>query len=123
MTDRIKGAVIGGLLLLIALSLIGNFFLYHGYAHERDRAVALEGEKRNARDAADLCSASVDGLVKAAEAQGKQAEADRRAAAARAEQHRRTADQILTRPASSPGDDCKSARDRAGEWLRARAKS
>jgi hypothetical protein len=122
MTDRIKGAIIGALLLLIALSAIGNFFLYHGYTHERDRAVKLEAEKKNAADAAASCSASIDGLVKAAEKRGRDAERARADARARADKHRQAADQILTTPASVPGNDCESARDRALNWLHARVK-
>lgn len=122
MSDRVKGAVIGGLLLFVALSLLGNFFLYHGYTAQRDRAVKAESDLTQANAATTTCNKSIQDLEHAAYKRGVVA-AKRRAAGekdrAAAEE---SAQQILSTPATVPGDDCRSAQDRVTKFLTTRRK-
>lgn len=122
MSDKIKGAVIGGLLLLLALALIGCFFLFHGYQAEKTRADKAETNLATANNETKACNDSIAGLEEAARKRGFAAGKAREAARQKAADLERQAQTELSTPATVPGDDCKSAQDRVTRVLRERSK-
>lgn len=105
---------------VLAISLISNFGLTYVYLGARDDVTQAEAARDTASSAATTCSASVDDLTKAAKDQQAQATQALAAAEAKARTRNQRADAILSRPATVPGNDCKSAGDRASEWLKGR---
>lgn len=120
MTLGPKDYVIGGLAVALALSGVGNWWLFN----ERDEGIAalaeVQGALTTANDAAKTCDESVRALQEAA----TQAQADAKpkieAAASKNTTHTRKAQVILATPASKPDDVCRSAQDRAIQWLKDR---
>jgi hypothetical protein len=106
--------------LAMALSLAGNIGLTRAYLAARDHAATAEESKQQALDATATCSSSITSLESDAKAQKAQAETAIAQAQASAKTRNRSADRILSTPASTPGNDCKSASDRATEWLKGR---
>ena len=104
----------------MAISLAGNIGLTYAYLGARDTATEANDMKDMALGAAATCSASITSLESAAKAQKAQAEVAIAAAEAKARTRNQSADRILSTPASTPGNDCKSASDRATEWLKGR---
>lgn len=109
-----------GLAVALAVSIAGNALLGHAYLGERDQRVAAESDRKQARDAADTCSASVKTLRERAEKAEKEGAVARAAAAASAAVHEARADKILSAPDAVPGNDCQSARAVVDDWLRSR---
>lgn len=112
--------ILTGLLIALALSLATNGVMTKLYLGARDDVTQAEDNADVANAAAATCSASITSLESAAKAQKAQAEVAIAAAEAKAKTRNQSADRILSTPASTPGNDCKSASDRASEWLKAR---
>ena len=108
------------LIAALLISLAGNGLLGRLYMNARDDVTEAEMMEEQARGAADTCSKSIEQLTKAAAEQ--QAAAREALKVARDEANKRStrADTILRTPATTPGNDCKSAADRAAVWLRDR---
>jgi hypothetical protein len=111
------GWIIAGLSVALAASMAGNVLQFEAYLGQRDKTVKADAEAGKQREAADACTRGVDSLAKAATAQVAAAAAAAAAAKATAAKRAALADEILAAPASVPGDDCKSAQDRAARWL------
>lgn len=109
-----------GLAIALALSIAGNAWLTHAYIGERDTRVTAENERKQARDAANTCSASVKALRERAEKAEKEGAVARAAAAASAAKSEARADKILSTPDAVPGNDCQSARAVVDDWLGSR---
>lgn len=103
----------------MVISLAGNAALGYLYLDQRDSTVMAEGQRDQARGAADTCSKSVDELVEKSADRAKKAIVARKAAAASAATHDARSDEILSTPATST-DDCQAAQDRSTAWLKGR---
>lgn len=106
----------------LAVSLAGNGWLATAYLGVRDERTEVKGERDQARSAANTCSEQVDQLQAVAATRAASA-VQAIAAARKADQAKQSrAQQILSTPATVPGNDCKSADDRARSWIAGRAK-
>lgn len=107
---------------LLLLSLVGNYWLFKDRDVVKAGLAASQGALQTAQDAGRLCGKAVEKLVSEAEA-AKKLNAPLIAAAKKknADQQAK-ANTILATPATRPGDDCGSARDRGLNWLKGRAK-
>lgn len=117
------------ILLGLALSLALNAALGWAYLGQRDKTTeaqsavtAMEQQRDGARADARACSDAVDNLRDLADRLADDAKAARAEAAAKAKSHNQKADTILATPPAVPGDDCRSAQLRIGDWLKGRAK-
>ncbi|ATG94759.1 hypothetical protein QRO08_16580 [Paracidovorax citrulli] len=115
--------------IVLLVSLAANGLLGWAYLGERDdatearAAVSAKGQElAGVRGAAEACSTAVGELRTLADKRLLEAESARRAAAGRAADHNRKADQILSMPAPVPGDACASAQVRVDAWLQGRAR-
>lgn len=108
---------IAGLSIALAASLAGTAAVGNMYLAKRDEVAALTSDLRQVSRAAEACTKSVEGISAAAQAQTKAALAAMAAAKAAADKRDKAADEELATPASVPGDDCKSAQERADRWL------
>lgn len=107
-----------GLLLLAFAATAGTAVYYkHEYDAEHDKRVAAETNLQTANSATKACNDSIDALERrarevevAAAAARSEAQAARKRLAARA-------DRELSTPATTPGNDCKSAQDRVRRIL------
>lgn len=106
----------------LALSLAGNAVLGKVYLDARDERVEATGARDQARAAASSCSDATEALRELADKQAAEGKVAAAVARRKANSHEQLAQQILATPASTPGDDCKSAQDRARTWLQGRAK-
>jgi len=104
-------------LLVLAVSLLGNLWLWKAKGEEHDARVKAEQQRDDANTATRTCNDSIDSIEDAARKQGAQAEKDRQAAAERRKQRNQKADKELATPATIPGDDCQSAKDRVARIL------
>jgi hypothetical protein len=115
-----RGSVALAFLIVLALSLAANAFMWHRIGVEHDGKVAAEASLDTANKATQACNDSVTEL----ERQAKSRDAENLALRKEAENRRRAqeslAQQILSTPATVPGNDCQSARDRVVNWLKAR---
>lgn len=111
-------ALIGIIALVLSIAL--NVWLWHEKGVEHDARTTAETSLNTANTATETCNKSIAGLETAAEARGAAAERGRQAAADKRRQAEKTAQQILSTPASTPGNDCKSAHDRMADWLKGR---
>ena len=123
------GRLTAGLALALLASLAANGLLGWAYLGQRDDATqaradfgAMEQQRDGAREAASACSDAVDDLRTLADQRASEAKAARAEAAAKAKSHNQKADTILATPPAVPGDDCRSAQLRIGDWLKGRAK-
>lgn len=116
-----SGWIIVGLGAGLALSLAGTAFVTDAYLGKRDELTKVEGQRAAISSAADACTQSVDGIRTAAAAQTKVALIATAAAKEKGKKLDAAADEILSTPATVPGDDCKSAQERAAAWLSRRA--
>ena len=111
-----KGYLLGGVAALLVISLLGNVWQHRSAGKTLERAVAAENDLKTSKNAAKLCSDSVRALKdeadKAAEAAKVGIEKAKRDADARVKKAR----QIVITPPSVPGDDCRSALERARDW-------
>lgn len=78
------------------------------------------GQRDEARADASACSDATDDLRDLADKRKAEAETARAAAKTVYVTRSKRADAILSKPASVPGDDCRSAADRAAAWLATR---
>lgn len=104
------------LMVALAISIAGNCFLGWAYLGQRDTAVVAVERTEQATGAAVACSAGVDELQTKAETRRLEAAPKVEAAKQAAVAGNKKADVILTTPATTPGDDCKSAADRIDTW-------
>lgn len=104
------------LAIALAISVAINAALGWAYLGQRDKAVASVVKAAQATGAAVACSAGVDSLQKKADerkaAAAPQIEKAKQAAAV----DNTKADAILAAPATTRGNDCKSASDRVDTW-------
>lgn len=123
------GRLTAGLALALLASLATNGLLGWTYLGQRDDATqaradlgAMEQQRDGARADASACSDATDDLRTLADQRAIEAQAARAEAAAKAKSHNQKADAILATPPAVPGDDCRSAQLRIGDWLKGRAK-
>jgi hypothetical protein len=115
-----SGSVVLVFLIVLAASLLANAWLWHAKSEEHDARTAAETKFDTQRAATEACNASVASLEEQAVTRGKENEALRREAATRRKAQESLAQQILSTPATTPGNDCKSAQDRVRNWLKGR---
>lgn len=118
----IKDYVIGGLGLVLVLSLWGNAHLV-GKVDEANRQIGeATSDADNAKEVAGMCSDSVTRL----EEEQREREAKRKPAVETSKATQQTqqgkATTILATAPTKPGNDCQSAKDRASIWLKGRTK-
>lgn len=104
------------LTIALAISLALNAALGWAYLGQRDKAVVAVERTEQATGAAVACSAGVDDLQTKAETRRLEAAPKVEAAKQAAAAGNKRADVILATPASTPGNDCKSATDRVDAW-------
>jgi hypothetical protein len=107
-------------LIALGISLAGNATLSLFWLGARDTVAKQGVQLKAAGVAAQACSDATDNLLTLADKRLEQAKAARAQAAAASKGRQQRADAILSAPASTPGDDCKSAGDRAAQWLKSR---
>ena len=110
------------LLIALIISIVAHIGTGLAYLAQRDKMTEAKTSLKTAQDAAESCSRDVERLGKLADSRKVAAAKARAAAATAAKTRDQQADQILSTPASTPGNDCKSAQDRAGTWLAGRAR-
>lgn len=108
--------LIAGLAFSLVISLAGNAFLGQAYLGQRDKAVISVEKTAQVTGAAVACSAGVDSLQTTAENRRLAAVPQILAAKQNAAAANKRADTILATPATTPGNDCKSAADRVDAW-------
>lgn len=106
----------------VALLLAGSALTGRAWLAARDDVARLTAEKAQALSAAAQCSESVTKLQSLAAKRSDKAKPAIAAAAHQALVAEQRADQVLAAPASTPGDDCKSAQDQVNDWLANRSK-
>lgn len=104
----------------LALSLAGNAGLGWLYLDKRDELATTEADLSHAEGEAKSCSDSVAKLGQLSITRAADAAVARALAAASAATGYQKADEILSTGPSTPGDDCKSAKDRKASWLKGR---
>lgn len=112
--------IIVALAIALGISVLGNAYLGNSYLDVRDERATAQGERDQARSAATTCSEATERMESRAAARAASAVlaiADARKSAL-ARQGR--AQHILSTPATVPGNDCKSADDRARRWITGR---
>lgn len=107
----------GVMAIAFAVLLAANVATGWAWLHERDKAAALQERVEAAVDVAGQCSRSVDELQSTAAKQAAAARAAIAVANKRAATQNQTADQILAKAPSVPGNDCASAQAQVDEWL------
>jgi hypothetical protein len=112
-----SGSIAIAFLIVLAVSLLANLALWHEVTVEHDAKVAVEAKLGEANKQTKACNDSIGQLETAAFERGQQAEKDRTAAAERNKKHASRADRELATPATTPGNECKSAKDRISRWL------
>lgn len=106
----------------LVASLAANAVLGWSWLGQRDAATAAQLQRDQARGDASACSDAVEDLRTLADQRASEAKAARAEAAAKAKSHNQKADTILATPPAVPGDDCRSAQLRIGDWLNGRSK-
>jgi hypothetical protein len=109
------------LVLALVASLIANVLIYRGMQKATARAVTAEANLTTANRATKQCNDSIAGLEEAARKRGIAAGVARERARRAAQDLEAQAQGELSTPATTPGDDCKSAQDRVDRILRKRA--
>ncbi|UYL85498.1 lipopolysaccharide assembly protein A domain [Acidovorax phage Aval] len=114
--------------IVLAVLLVGNIAAGRAWLGARDDVAAARAELASkgqelagVRGAAEACSSKVNELRTLADKRAQEAASARRAAAGRAADYNRQADQILAAPPAVPGDACASAQVRVDAWLKGRA--
>lgn len=120
--NRQAGSIALGVMIVLALSLLANVWLWNAKASEHDARVKAETGLSAANAATQACNDSIAGLEEAARQRGAAQEKQRAAAAERRRRADQSADRILATPATVPGDDCRSAQDRVAAWLKGRTR-
>lgn len=115
------------LVLALLVSLTVNLAQGWAYLQKRDAAILARSDADHAADkeslargSADVCTKAVDALLLAGEGLKQERDQARAQAAAVAAVHKARADEILSTPASVPGDACASAQARVTELLASR---
>lgn len=116
--DGIKGHVAGAALALFSLSIVVNAVQFTLLGKANKRATQAESATQVASDAASACTLSVELLKKNADAAALVAQVKIDAAKKTELRRSAKAQTILATPPSVPGNDCKSALDRASTWLK-----
>lgn len=101
----------------LAASLAGNAALTAAYLGQRDETTAAQGDRDRARADAKACSDGVLSLQAAAEKRAKDAEAARAQAEAAQRTAQATAQKLMQRKPTVPGDSCASAKAQIDDWL------
>lgn len=109
--------VIVVLLVLLGASATGNALLFSAWQDQKDRATTAEANLGSANEATKVCNQSITDLEKTAYRRGEVAGKARAEAKKRAEDLEKQAQAELSTPATTPGDDCKSAQDRVDRIL------
>lgn len=106
--------------IILAVSIALNALMFWATTDAMESTAKAIAERDRARADATACSDATDALRLLADK--RKTEADKASAAAKraAASYEQRADAILARPASVPGDDCRSATDRAEAWLAGR---
>ena len=98
-------------------SLGGNAFLFDAVGEAREQVTLANERRRDAVDAAKLCSDSVDSLRIEGDERRKRAQAAVDAARKAASVANSRADRERNRLQAVPGDACASAQVETREWL------
>lgn len=101
----------------LAASLAANAGLSWLWLDARDERAVAQEQRDQARHAASECSDATEALRELADKRAVEAKAAISKAKAQADAAARRADRLLSTPATRPGDDCGSARDRVDAWL------
>lgn len=114
---------ISAILLILAL-FIGALGFYASWKIRRLEAqiVTLKADAAENLKVARLCSQSVDDLQTAADARDREFGPAIAAAESAGVARGKKAAALLAKPATVPGNDCRSAEDRARTWMSERAK-
>lgn len=112
-------AIVGGVLsVLLATSLLGNWFLVKSRdAALKDKATAISEKEAAIRDG-NQCTARVEELRKSAEEQRKAGQIALAAAQVSAQEFRRRADATLSARPTKPDDLCASALELSRERIK-----
>jgi hypothetical protein len=102
---------------LLVASLGGNAFLFDAVGEAREQVTLANERRRDAVDAAELCSASVDSLRIEGDERRKRGQAAVDAARKAASVANSRADRERNRLQAVPGDACASAQVETREWL------
>ena len=113
---NLKGYLLGGVAALLVISLLGNVWQHRSAGKTLERAVTAESALLSTQNAAKLCSDSVRALKGEADKAAAAAKVDIDKAKAEADARVKKARAIVITPPSVPGDDCRSALDRARSW-------
>ena len=111
------------IIVVLIVSIFANVAFGLGYLDQRDALTKARAGLEAANGVAETCSKNTGRLEKLAASRKQDADKARAEARAIAGAGDQRADVILATPATVPGNDCKSARDRAGAWLAERKKS
>lgn len=114
MSPQIYAAAAAGVMLLASIGT--NVYLYNQIVDARTAETLATERADNSNNVAKACSEGVQNLVDRGKQRDVEFEAKLAAAEALANAQRKRADEILSKPASAPGDDCKSVRDRAMQF-------
>jgi len=117
---RQAGNVALVVLIVLALSLLANWWLWKSLDGAQHALTAAETKLTAANAETQRCNDSIAGLEEAARKRGAAQEKARAAAAERRRQAEAEAHRIMGTPAAIPGDDCGSAKKRVDDWLRSR---
>lgn len=118
--EQFKGYLIGGIGILLTISLAANFGLYEALEDANKAAATAVERERTANGAAVACNASITELQEAATAR-ETAAAPAVEQAKVEEQHAGTRAQVILATApSAPDNDCASAKNMAETWLKGR---
>lgn len=105
------------IMFVFAALLATNAITGWAWLQSRDQVAVLQERAAAAVDVAGQCSRSVTALQEAADKRAAAARAAIAAADKRASAAAQTADQILAKAPSVPGNDCASAQAQVDEWL------
>lgn len=120
MTDIIKNYIIAGLAGVLLLSIAGNTLLFRSRDKMKTALGQYEVSLKQARDAGESCTRSVEALEEAAKKKADAAKPGIDKAKGAVVEGQKKAQVILSTPPSKPGDDYASAVDRAINWLKGR---
>jgi uncharacterized protein HemX len=115
-----SGSIALAVLVILALSLLANVWLWHEKEVEHDGKVKAEANLTTANAATKACNDSIGELEQQAKERKAENDKLRREAESRRKAQESLAQQILSTPATTPGNDCKSAQDRVRNWLKGR---
>ena len=108
--------------IVLAISLAFNALLGWAYLGKRDEAVTHEVREQQATGVAMKCSEGTEKLEKTASQRAAEAKPKIKAAADKAREHEKQAQQILATPPAVPGNACASAQAVVDDWWQGRAK-